>query len=69
MFEQIRIYFIINNAVYIDLKEECPAGLIAQLSEVDWVCIDNIEDAVCPLPQKCSLAKDEFCHWICHLTP
>jgi DnaA family protein len=33
------------NAVYIDLKEECPAGLIAQLSEVDWVCIDNIEDA------------------------
>lgn len=33
------------NAVYIDIKEECPEGLIAQLSEVDWVCIDNIEDA------------------------
>lgn len=32
------------SAVYIDIKEELPEGFIAQLSEVDWVCIDNIED-------------------------
>jgi DnaA family protein len=33
------------NAVYVDIKEELPKDFLAQLSENDWVCIDNIEDA------------------------
>ncbi len=32
------------NAVYIDIKEELPEGFIADLSAVDWVCIDNIDN-------------------------
>jgi DnaA family protein len=50
------------NAVYIDLKEECPAGLIAQLSEVDWVCIDNIEDASDTQQQPISVFLFLFCN-------
>lgn len=33
------------NAVYIDLKEELPEDLIAELFTTDWVCIDNIDAA------------------------
>jgi DnaA family protein len=33
------------SAVYVDIKEELPKDFLAQLSENDWVCIDNIEDA------------------------
>ncbi|MDC9714683.1 MAG: DnaA/Hda family protein [Gammaproteobacteria bacterium] len=31
------------NALYIDIKQECPEGFIAELSNTDWVCIDNID--------------------------
>ncbi|CAB9539895.1 DnaA inactivator Hda (shorter homolog of DnaA) [Bathymodiolus brooksi thiotrophic gill symbiont] len=33
------------SAVYVDIKEELPKDFLAQLSENDWVCIDNIEDS------------------------
>ena len=31
------------SAVYIDIKQELPEGLLSSLSAMDWVCIDNIE--------------------------
>ncbi|KAA0448941.1 MAG: DnaA regulatory inactivator Hda [Candidatus Thioglobus sp.] len=33
------------SGVFIDLKEQFPASLIAELSSADWVCIDNIHKA------------------------
>jgi DnaA-homolog protein len=30
-------------AVYIDIKQPLPTGLISTLSDYDWVCIDNID--------------------------
>lgn len=39
------------NAVYINLKEQCPEDFIARLSTADWVCIDNI-DAANPTQQQ-----------------
>ncbi|BAS67402.1 DnaA regulatory inactivator Hda [Bathymodiolus septemdierum thioautotrophic gill symbiont] len=33
------------NAIYIDIKEELPEGFIVNLSDIDWVCIDNIDVA------------------------
>lgn len=33
------------DAVYMDIQEELPESFIAQAHELDWVCIDNIEDA------------------------
>ncbi|MBA5249853.1 MAG: DnaA regulatory inactivator Hda [Gammaproteobacteria bacterium] len=39
------------NAVYIDLKEQCPENFIAGLSTTNWVCIDNI-DAANPTQQQ-----------------
>lgn len=33
------------DAVYIDIQEQLPEGFMAQAHELDWVCIDNIEQA------------------------
>ncbi len=33
------------NSAYINVQENIPKGLIAQLYETNWICIDNIQDA------------------------